>query len=66
MESWVYKQGEARGEAKALLRVLRARGFSVPDDLRERILACTDADKLETWLDRAVVAGRIEDVLNGH
>lgn len=74
MQSWVYKQGEARGEARgktigeanALLRVLRSRGLPVSDDVRDRILGCTDLAQLETWLDRAVVAGRIEDVLNGH
>ncbi len=70
MQSWVYKQGKLEGkletEANVVLRVLRARGFSVPDDVRERILACKDANQLETWLDRASVAGRVEDVLNGH
>ena len=78
MQSWVYKQGKAEGELKgklegkleteanAVLRVLRARGLSVPDEVRERILACKDASQLETWLDRASVAGRVEDVLNGH
>ncbi len=79
MQSWVYKQGEARGgeargeargktigEANALLRVLRSRGLAVTDDVRDRILGCTDLRQLETWLDRALVAGRIEDVLDGH
>jgi hypothetical protein len=70
MQSWVYKQGKvegkAEGEANALLLVLRSRGFSVPDDLRERILACTDIPQIEAWLGRALVATRVEDVLNGH
>ena len=39
---------------------------SAMNEARERILACNDIHQLETWLDRASVAGRVEDVLNGH
>ena len=56
-------QGEARGEAKALLVTLRARGFAVPDAVRERILAQTDQECLELWLQKAVVAASLADVL---
>jgi hypothetical protein len=41
--------GEARGEAKSILTVLRARGVDVPDDVRARVTDCTDADQL-VWL----------------
>jgi hypothetical protein len=34
----------------------------VPDDLRKRVLACADVDLLETWVQRAVTADRIEAV----
>lgn len=47
-------EGRSEGEAKALLRVLAARGIAVSDDARARITACTDLDQLERWLDRAV------------
>ncbi len=82
VQNWFYKQGnaagrtegkvegkvegKAEGEAIAVLRVLRARGVSVPDEVRERILAEQDTAMLEAWLDRAVVAVKAEDVLNGH
>ena len=56
-------QGEARGEAKALLVTLRARGFAVPDAVRERILAQTDQECLELWLQKAVVAASLAEVL---
>ncbi|MPY82301.1 MAG: hypothetical protein GEV00_03080 [Actinophytocola sp.] len=49
-----YGQGKTEGEAKALLRVLAARGIAVSDDARARITSCTDLDQLERWLDRAV------------
>jgi hypothetical protein len=55
-------EGEARGEAKTLLRVLSARGFAVPDDVGERVADCTDTHQLEKWADRAVSASSITEV----
>jgi hypothetical protein len=55
--------GEAKGEAKALLKVLDARGIDVPDHVRAQIVACTDTDQLDAWIDRAVTAESIQDVL---
>lgn len=64
---WPYKkgfaQGEAQGEANALLRILERRGIAVPDEARDRILACTDTALLDTWIDRAVAASSVEEVL---
>lgn len=57
-------EGEARGEAKMLLRVLAARGFAVTDDVRERVVGCTDTGRLETWADRAVTASSITEVFS--
>ncbi len=45
--------GEARGEAKAILTFLEARGIAVSDDVRERVMACQDANLLQTWVSRA-------------
>lgn len=55
-------EGEAKGEAKAILRVLSARGVCVSDEVRERVTGCTDIVQLERWLDRAVVATSVDDV----
>jgi hypothetical protein len=55
--------GEARGEARAVLTVLDARGIEVPDEIRDHVLACTDLDQLETWLRRAVNATSAADVI---
>jgi hypothetical protein len=57
-----FSQGEAKGEAKALLKVLSARGIKVPDDARERIIGCTDLDQLETWVSRAATATSIHEL----
>ena len=55
-------RGEAKGEAKAILRVLSARGLCVPDEVRDRVIGCTDIARLERWLDRAVVAETAGDI----
>jgi hypothetical protein len=56
--------GRAEGEARALLAALRARGIQVPDAARERILAEKDPDRLERWVERAVIATSLADVLD--
>jgi hypothetical protein len=56
-------EGEARGEARALLATLRVRGIPVPEVERERILAERDTERLERWVERAVVATSIAEVL---
>jgi hypothetical protein len=55
-------EGEARGQAKALLRILAARGMEVTESQRTQILQCTDPDTLGRWLDRAVTV-RLTDEL---
>jgi hypothetical protein len=57
-------EGKAEGEAKALLAVLAARGLEVDAATRERILTCTDAEKLERWIVRAVTASSAQEVLS--
>jgi hypothetical protein len=55
-------EGRARGQADMLVRILVARGFDVPDAVRERILACTDLQQLESWGERAATAGSLHEV----
>ena len=57
-------EGEAKGEARALLAVLRARGISVPDAARERILGQKDPERLERWVERAAVAASVDEVID--
>jgi hypothetical protein len=54
--------GEARGEAKALIIVLESRGMHLTSEQHDLVASCTDADKLELWLDRAATAASIDDV----
>ena len=56
-------EGEARGEGRAVLTVLDARGVPVPDAIRQQILGCADLDQLDRWLRRAVTATTADDVI---
>ncbi|WP_307621498.1 hypothetical protein [Streptomyces sp. V3I7] len=57
-----YIEGEARGEAKGILKVLEVRKLTVSDDVRERITSCTDLDTLADWLDRSGTVECAEDL----
>jgi hypothetical protein len=55
-------RGRALGRAEALLLLLETRRITVPDRVREQILACPDIDRHDLWLRRAATAGAIDDV----
>ncbi len=59
-----FGEGEATGEARALLAVLDARGIEVPDEVRADIVGCTDIDQLDTWIRRAATAGTVADLFD--
>ncbi|MEU5197802.1 hypothetical protein AB0G86_27800 [Streptomyces scabiei] len=59
-----YLEGEAKGEAKGVLRVLEVRGVPVTEDVRERIASCTDLTLVSAWLDRAGTVERAEDLFS--
>jgi hypothetical protein len=58
-------RGEARAEeaARAVLTALRVRGIAVLDVARERILAQKDPSLLERWLEKAIVATSVGEVI---
>lgn len=61
-----YREGEAKGLAKGLagsvLSVLEARGVTVSEVVRARIVEETDAQILKDWVRRAVTVARAEDL----
>ena len=57
-------QGRAQEAARNLLSVLGVRGIAVPDGVRERILAETEPERLERWLDKAAVAASVSEVID--
>ncbi|WP_257456428.1 RpnC/YadD family protein [Archangium lipolyticum] len=57
-------EGRLRGRAESLLRILAARSVHVGDEAQQRILACADVATLDRWLDRALNATHLSDVLD--
>jgi hypothetical protein len=57
-------KGRTDEAARNLLTVLRARGLTVSDAVRERILAQRDPERLERWLEKAAVAASVAAVLD--
>jgi hypothetical protein len=57
-------EGRVEEAGRALLTVLRVRGITVPDVARERILAQKDPERLERWLEKAVTAASLGEVID--
>jgi hypothetical protein len=62
----LYEEGLAdgitKGKANDILMVLRTRGFSLPEEMSRRILACQDIEQLNRWLLRAITLSHLEDL----
>jgi predicted transposase YdaD len=58
------ERGRLRGRAEALLQILVARGIHVGDEARQSILKCKDIATLDRWLERAMNATTLSDVLD--
>jgi hypothetical protein len=57
------RTGELRGKRAALLRVLTRAGLAPAGEDLARIEACSDAATLDRWLENAVGATSLADVL---
>ncbi|MFS8069687.1 MAG: hypothetical protein ACMG6S_25255 [Byssovorax sp.] len=57
-------EGETIARTRDVLTVLRARGITVPDAARERILVEKDPERLERWLEKAAVAASVVEVID--
>ncbi len=57
-----FAQGEARGEARAVLAVLEARGIDISEEARERIADCADIDQLDVWIRRAATVTKADEL----
>ena len=66
LKSWEDAKAEARVEAQvdAVLTVLRVRGIVVPDAARQRIVAEKDLEQLKRWLEKAILASSIAEVID--
>jgi hypothetical protein len=57
-------EGRAAEAARSVLTALRVRGVVVPDVARGRILAEKDLERLEQWLERAILATSVSEVID--
>ena len=55
-------KGRDEGLAHAIFDVLEARGLAVSDEVRARIVACTDPAQLAVWHRKAVTAATVDQV----
>jgi hypothetical protein len=58
-------EGRREAMVTAILRIIDARKLAITDAERSRVLACTDPAQLDLWLERAVTAPSVRDVLDG-
>lgn len=56
-------EGAAEARARDVITVLRVRGLALPDAARERIAAERDPVLLERWLEKAILASSVDEVL---
>jgi predicted deacylase len=65
-EAWLEEgmaKGMAVGKAEAVLQILIARGIAVDEQTRQSILSCTDLAMLDRWLDQALRATSLSELL---
>ena len=55
-------EGEAKGKAEAVLKLLDARHLAPSQEQRQRVASCTDPAQLDLWFDRAITAGAAAEV----
>ncbi|MEV5409750.1 hypothetical protein AB0K60_13045 [Thermopolyspora sp. NPDC052614] len=53
-----------KGQADAVLSVLRLRNIAVPPDRQQQLSTCTDPTLLDLWLQRALDATHIDDLFD--
>ncbi len=54
--------GEASGEARLLLKLLRFKGFDVTPELTARVESCQDLEQLDLWAERVLTATSLDDI----
>jgi hypothetical protein len=57
-------EGKAEGKLELLLKLLAQRGLVLDDDLRARVMACTNEAQIERWFDRALTASTLAAIFD--
>ena len=56
-------EGRVEGCVRALLRILASRGFALDPRQEQTVRGCTDTAVLDRWIDRALTAKSVDEVL---
>ncbi|MFJ9716740.1 hypothetical protein ACIRPQ_12455 [Streptomyces sp. NPDC101213] len=60
--SYISEEIRAQSRAEDILVILEQRGLDVSEDVRGRVMDCTDPEVLRHWLTRAVTAAAAEEI----
>ncbi|MGV9939872.1 hypothetical protein [Streptomyces sp. NPDC003401] len=60
--SYISEEIRAQSRAEDILVILEQRGLDVSEDVRGRVMGCTDPELLRRWLTRAVTAPAAEEI----
>lgn len=55
-------EGKLEGQASAVITVLEARGLSISDEQKTRILGCSESETINGWLTKAVTVAHIDEL----
>jgi flagellar biosynthesis/type III secretory pathway protein FliH len=58
-------EGEAAGMAKAVLAILSKRGLAFSAEQQDAVLSCTDLERLNQWVARALAIESVDELLAG-
>lgn len=58
-------EGEAKGKAESVLRILALRSIPVSAKIKARVLGCSDLQMLDRWLEAALAARTAAEVVAG-
>jgi hypothetical protein len=58
-------EGEATGMAKSLLTILAKRGLTISAEQENAVLSCTDLERLNRWVARALTIESVDELLAG-
>lgn len=61
IESKMVNEWKAEGQTRTLLRVLRRRFGPLPSEVEKATLSCTDAARIDAWVDAAVTVTSLDE-----
>ncbi len=54
--------GKAAGKAEVIVSIIETRGLVLAEEARQRIMSCSDLDRLDRWARRSISIARVEEL----